>query len=274
MTTSSPMLIAARRTSTVAAAAATLIAAERWLRGPMAVAVPMPRDPAQWREAIERRGPLYPAIAAMRMLAIGATWYLLALVVLGSAARLLRLTRTVQRLDRMSPAIMRRALGPLAVVGLALPAMPLARADSTAITVTVTPPVATMVLVDDDPGQPPPATMVLDDGPDAADNSVVGDGKPSSDSSTEVSSDADAGSTAAAGRPASGDHVVEVGESFWTIARDVLRPALGRDTTDHDIVPFWRRLIEANNDRLVEAGNPDLIRPGQRFIIPEVETGA
>lgn len=61
--------------------------------------------------------------------------------------------------------------------------------------------------------------------------------------------------------------VVAPGESFWSIAEDVLADALGREPSDGEIVPYWRGLIEANRDRLLSP-NPDLIRPGQVFLVP------
>jgi nucleoid-associated protein YgaU len=31
---------------------------------------------------------------------------------------------------------------------------------------------------------------------------------------------------------------------------------------------YWRRLIDANRDRLVDPGNPDLLLPGQELVLP------
>lgn len=63
--------------------------------------------------------------------------------------------------------------------------------------------------------------------------------------------------------------LVESGESMWSIACDSLIEAWGRPVTDAEVAPYWREVIEANRDRLVEPGNPDLILPGQEFLVPE-----
>jgi hypothetical protein len=62
---------------------------------------------------------------------------------------------------------------------------------------------------------------------------------------------------------------VAPGESFWSIAEEVLADAWGRPPTDAEIDPYWRRLIAANRDR-ISSGNPDLIFPGQVFDLPAV----
>lgn len=57
--------------------------------------------------------------------------------------------------------------------------------------------------------------------------------------------------------------VVEQGDSFWTIAAQVVAAA-----GDQETHRYWRRLVEANRDRLVDPGNPDLLVPGQRLVLP------
>jgi nucleoid-associated protein YgaU len=68
---------------------------------------------------------------------------------------------------------------------------------------------------------------------------------------------------AAADSPGVSTWVVESGDSFWSIAEDVVGPdgkrAVGR---------YWRALIAANRDRLVDRGNPDLLVPGQELVVP------
>ncbi|HET7721367.1 MAG TPA: hypothetical protein VFK43_15480, partial [Acidimicrobiales bacterium] len=68
--------------------------------------------------------------------------------------------------------------------------------------------------------------------------------------------------------PAADRWTVAPGECFWTIAEDVLATHLGRAPTDAEIVPYWRRLIEANRSELAHRDNPDLIFPAQVFVIP------
>src|SRR5438309_2307363 len=71
--------------------------------------------------------------------------------------------------------------------------------------------------------------------------------------------------------PSPGGHRVGVlpGECFWTIAEAVLAGRRGAPAGDADLVPYWLRLIAANRDRLVDRDNPDLIFPGQVFVVPQ-----
>ncbi len=62
-------------------------------------------------------------------------------------------------------------------------------------------------------------------------------------------------------------HTVASGDTFWSIAEDVVRTD-GRATSDHDVVSYWHALIDLNRDRLRVPGEPDLIFPGQVFELP------
>ena len=66
---------------------------------------------------------------------------------------------------------------------------------------------------------------------------------------------------------------VVAGESFWSIAEEVVGEALGRTPSVAEVDGYWRTLIEANRDRLVSP-SPDLVRPGQVFVLPPVSAGA
>lgn len=65
---------------------------------------------------------------------------------------------------------------------------------------------------------------------------------------------------------------VRRGDHFWAIAKQTLEDAWGRTPTDGETVPYWRELIEHNRDRLVPPHDPNLIFPGQRFVLPPVPT--
>jgi hypothetical protein len=67
------------------------------------------------------------------------------------------------------------------------------------------------------------------------------------------------------GRPVrSARHVVEAGESFWTVAEDlVLVDTDGAGADLAVIAETWQQLIDHNADILVDPGNPDLLHPGQ-----------
>ena len=62
-------------------------------------------------------------------------------------------------------------------------------------------------------------------------------------------------------------YTVTPGDTFWSIADQTLRAA-GHDPDDGAIIPYWRSLIEANRDRLRARDEPDLIFPGQVFVLP------
>lgn len=62
--------------------------------------------------------------------------------------------------------------------------------------------------------------------------------------------------------------VVEPGDNLWSISEDRLDDDLGREAADPEVVPYWREVIGANQDRFVEAGDPDLIEPGQVLVLP------
>ena len=60
---------------------------------------------------------------------------------------------------------------------------------------------------------------------------------------------------------------VAPGDSFWSIAEELLGERLGRPPTDAEVDGPWRRLVEANRDRLV-SGDPDRLFPGQVLLLP------
>jgi hypothetical protein len=63
-------------------------------------------------------------------------------------------------------------------------------------------------------------------------------------------------------------HTVAPGDSFWSIAAEVVAQATGPAPSDETIARYWRALIDANRDQLVVPGDPDLIHPGQVFTLP------
>jgi nucleoid-associated protein YgaU/DNA-binding SARP family transcriptional activator len=62
--------------------------------------------------------------------------------------------------------------------------------------------------------------------------------------------------------------VVERGDNLWTISEDRLEVDLGRDPTDAEVAPYWRQVIDANQDRYVRPDNPSLLHPGQTLVLP------
>jgi len=68
--------------------------------------------------------------------------------------------------------------------------------------------------------------------------------------------------------PAPATWRVEHGDCFWTIARRVAAARLGRAPSNHEVVAYWRPLIEANRARLAHPANPSLLFVGQELLLP------
>ncbi len=62
--------------------------------------------------------------------------------------------------------------------------------------------------------------------------------------------------------------VVAPGDHLWAIAERTVAQRLGPGADDTTIADYWRRLIDANHDRLVNPRDPGLIHPGQRLVLP------
>lgn|GEM_PF-1334588 len=67
------------------------------------------------------------------------------------------------------------------------------------------------------------------------------------------------------------DHTVIVakGDHLWKISGHHLNHVLGRQATNVEISPYWRRVIETNRRNLI-SGDPDLIYPGEAVTLPAV----
>src|SRR5262249_23209802 len=61
---------------------------------------------------------------------------------------------------------------------------------------------------------------------------------------------------------------VAAGDSFWSIAEEVLTDFHGTPPAQHQLIRYWRQLMAANHDRLPVPTNPDLLVPGQPLVLP------
>ena len=96
------------------------------------------------------------------------------------------------------------------------------------------------------PSTPPPAVLMLElNGPALASMVLVTEPKPTTRT-----------------------HIVSSGEHFWSIAELELRSSLGREPKSQEIEAYWKRLIDANRDRLRVRDNADLIYVGQQLVLP------
>ena len=61
---------------------------------------------------------------------------------------------------------------------------------------------------------------------------------------------------------------VRPGDSFWTIAEDLVSLRLQRAPTDPEVIGPWRDLIAANRDALPDPADPDVLLPGTVLRLP------
>jgi nucleoid-associated protein YgaU len=209
-------------------------------RGPLAA--PPLTDPGRWGAWLDGRTPVVAAFAVLRLLAVGALWYVVVAAFVGAVLRLVGAASLVRVADRFTIGPVRRLVAGSVSLGLAssgLPAVaaPALRATPAAAQTTTTstrpPTTDTVTMHRLGPADAPPPLAV-----------------------------------APLTRLEPGRWTVKSGECFWSIAQSVMSDRLGRAPTDAEIVPYWRRLIDTNRRDLVNAGDPDLIVPGQVFTIP------
>lgn len=75
---------------------------------------------------------------------------------------------------------------------------------------------------------------------------------------------------ALSGRKAAATRVTVVeGDHLWRISEQHLRTHLGREPTDPEVSPYWRKVISHNIGHL-RSGDPDLIYPGEVIGLPSL----
>lgn len=267
---------------------ASLVAA--WLV-PIALAVaalqaaagPMPSPPllhpSAWSAWADGRDPVVVAFTLLRVLALGAAWYCLGVVVVGIAVRLVAAGQrgpnavTGQRgpngVTGLAAAVDRVTLPPLrrlvaATVGISLSTGALGATAALARPAAV---VATTTTTTTMPAPPGTATVTMHLLAPGAAPATPPQSPPAPAPPSAVPA------VAPAARAPSATWIVQPGECFWSIADGVLADAWGRRPAAAEVVPYWRRLIEANRSALADPANPDLIFPGQVFTVPEVAPG-
>lgn len=196
-----------------------------------------PLEPGGWAGWAEARGTIAAALALVRVAALGVALLWCAATAVAAAGHAVGAVRLAGTAERVLPAAVRRSL---AGAGLAS-------------AVAAVSPAAAMA----EPPEPPRLVLL-----------------PAEDGTARMTVlDDEAPTPASAAPPAAETWVVQPGDSFWSIAEEVVADALGRPATDAEVVPYWRALIDANRDRLVTP-NPDVVRPGQSFVLPPVTAGA
>lgn len=233
-------------------------------------AVPAVTSLSAWSTWASRTEPLTAVVAVLRLLALVLAWYLLGVTSVSVLARLLRATRLTQLADVL-------AVGPVRTLvqqalGVSLAAGVVAATVPTGVSAPNAPAVVAMVPLETAPPAAPataPRGLALRDpipAPIPAPMPAPIAPPPGPDTPVEVV----AGPTTIEA-PAAREHTVAPGDHFWSIAADEVAAHLGRAGTDREVRGHWRRLVEANADRLVARHNPDLLLPGQRLLLPAVD---
>jgi len=205
-------------------------------------------DPGRWAEWLARRDPMIAAFALVRIGAVAAVWYLAAITLIGAALRLAGAMRLVAMADRITVAPVRRLLAGTVSLGLVASGIMAVGTPATRLAIAA----AAQPASPQAPGATP-ATVTMHQ---LAPTEPVAAVPPSP---VPVPPPARGSPTA---------WTVAPGQCFWSIAETVLTTHLGRAASDAEIVPYWKRLIEANRGALAHRENPDLIFPGQIFDVP------
>jgi hypothetical protein len=195
---------------------------------------PPPATPEGWSAWAADRTPLEAAAAVLRLVAVVAAGYLLAVTAVALTAALLRRQRTVAVVARLSPPVVRWLLGAsLAGVLVAGPAG--ASAAS---------PPPTMVLLPDEP--PTTTTTATTPTPPPA-----------------------AWPPAAVPLPRT-TVTLGPGDHLWSVAARTLATAWGRAPSEREVAPYWRSVVQLNRAGLPNPADPDLVFPGEVVHLPPV----
>lgn len=57
------------------------------------------------------------------------------------------------------------------------------------------------------------------------------------------------------------------GDHLWKMSKAHLEGLWGREVSNGEVSPYWRRVIEENQSR-IRSGDPDLIYPGETILMP------
>lgn len=236
------------------AAAATVL---QWA-GRSGLTPPPLTEPGRWVDWLEARDPIVASFSVLRLVALAGLWYLAIVTLVGALLRVVGAVYLVRVTDRLTIGPVRRMLAGsmslgLAASGVLAVAAPALRAPVAAAQAIEPSSTSTSRAPTSTSGATPATVTMHRLGP-----AEVGQ-PPTVASAPEI-----AKPTAA---PAN-EWTVRPGECFWSIADSVLTERLGRPAGDAEIVPYWQRLIDANRHQLVERENPDLVLPGQIFVVP------
>lgn len=228
--------------------------------GPLAPPpVSAPDQLGQW---LAQRQPAEAAFAVVRLVALAMGWYLLAVTMAGTLARLAGVPVAVWAADCLSAPALRRLLN--GALGMSMAATVLAGSPALGAAAGAHdgPPVVSAPRPVADGGSAPPVTMrrLPDDDPGHARETM--EGLPPAPTPAPVPS----GGEDAPDIPTT--WTVQPGDHFWGVAERTLTVAWGRAPADAETGPYWRVMVAGNRDRLRDPGNADLLFPGQVLVVP------
>lgn len=207
-------------------------------------------QPAVLMGWFETQPPVHAAFGVLRVLAMAAGGYLLATTVLATLARMARAAGAIRVADALTLPMVRRMASTAVGVGLA-----------TAVLAG---------LSDDASWSGGGRTVVTADMAEAGGVDVAMESLGDLDGAGVTLGLLDEAGEAADGAVAPAV-VVQSGDHLWGVAERVLAAHHGNPVPDAEVVGYWQRLVEANRDRLADPDNPDLIYPGQEFVLPPVD---
>ena len=258
-----------------------------------ALAAPPVTDPAAWGDWAADRDAVVATVAVLRLVVLAMAWYLVGVTTIGAVGRVARWARLVQVADALSVPMVRRVLQASLGVGLATTVV----ASSSGVMVpTTTGPTTAAVAAQtalDAPQMRPVLPGASGDAPQMRPIDLPAAAGPSM---TPLSTSAEADlappgmrplppdpaptvtatdDPAADAAPAEVPDTVTVaeGDHLWAIAERHVTAVRGASATDDEVGDYWRRLVDANLGRLVDPDDPDLVLPGQRFVLPDLEPG-
>jgi hypothetical protein len=233
-------------------------------------------SPASWTDWWAVNEPVTASMALLRLIVLGVGWYLLAVTGLTLLVAWTRAAAASRLLSVIAVRPLRDMVATM--LGVAMVTITSAPASASPLQVNdVHTPVAVHLVAEEveDGGPDPPVDMSEEaagaqEASDALRRLRERAGRFAEEGGTRGRADPAGVAPDLHGVGDADDHLVVAGESFWSIAQGRLE-AVGAPTDEVAVAAYWLVLIDANRDRLVVTDEPDLILPGQRLALPEVE---
>ncbi len=251
------------------------------------LAAPALTDPGSWSDWAAGRDPAVATAAVLRLVVLALAWYLLGVTAVGAVARVARLTAMVRVADALSLPVVRRVLQTSLGVGLATAVAvstttvpgsragpdPVMAAAAQEVEAPAPPRMRPLPPRQTATSEAPPREAPPREAPPPADDTAEDDHAPTPDvreGPREAAPPEDRLAQMPAGDTADPTTItVRPGDHLWSIAEQHLSARGDGVPTDEQVAAHWRRLIDVNRDRLVDPANPDLILPGQQFVLPD-----